>query len=143
MKSFSIKALALAFIVVAGQAQADITDSVKEFVRAADVKLFGNGRLVNHYKIDGTWYNRITAARANVAIPVDANIDGQFYTKGLPVLRSYLRFENGYARAAVVVAAVAGISAAIVKGYKHFTKPAADATVEGENVEANEATTVA
>ncbi len=120
MKSFSIKALALAFAVIAGSAHAGITDTVKEYansattkIKAADVKLFGQ---VHTFK--------------------DGNIivlkTGPFST-----LRPYLT--KGYARAAVVVAITAAISAAIVKTYKHFTKPAADAT-EDEQVEANETT---
>ena len=60
---------------------------------------------------------------------------------GVPVLRSYLRFNNGYARAAVVAVASAAIVTGLYKTYKHFTTPAVDA--EGENTEANEANTEA
>lgn len=118
MKSFSFKALALACVVVAGSANAGISeyvtsakDGIVKAVKKADSNIFGTVYLTSPVK------------------------------QGLPVFRSYLKFNNSYARAAVVIAATTAITAAVVKAYKHFTNPAAEAT-EGE-VEANEANTVA
>ena len=133
MKSFSFKALALAFVVVAGSANAGITDTVKGYANTAK-----NG-VVNAVKnADAKLFGKDVTTFPN-AFPFE-HVPVTKHEGGLPVLRSYLNFNNGYARAAVVVAATAAITAAVVKTYKHFTKPAANAT-EGENVEANEANT--
>ena len=52
MKSFSIKALALAFVVVAGSANAGITDTVKGYASTVNTKLFGDS--TTYVDINGT-----------------------------------------------------------------------------------------
>lgn len=141
MKSFSFKALALSFVVVAGSANATFTETVKGYVtsakngivnnvKAADRKLFGKLKVqINQSPLSSTFGEEIGA-----------------YTKGgyrpFNTLHPYIR--NGYARAAVVTAAAAavvtGVSVAAYKTYRYF-RPAAQAT-EGENVEAEANTEV-
>jgi len=115
MKSFSLKALALAFVVVAGSANAGITNTVKKYVKEADETLFGK-----YFKLG----------------------DDERLIGGFPPFSTFNMYSrNPLAHAAVVAATVAGISAVAYKTYKHFTKPAVDATEESENVEAQQANT--
>lgn len=79
MKSFSVKALALTALVISSSVNADIIDTIKDYVKTADRALFG--RCVVKKRVEG----------------------------GIPIFNSYLHCENGYARAAVVVVTIIGI----------------------------------
>ena len=132
MKSFSFKALALSFAVIAVSANAGITDTVKEYATAAK-----NGVVNTIRNTDRKLFGKLKVQLDQNVMSNTFGEEVDAYTKGgyrpFSTIHPYLR--NGYARAAVVAATVAAVSAAVYKGYKHFTKPAADAT-EGEN-EAN------
>jgi len=137
MKSFSIKALALAFVVVVGSANAGITDTVKKYATSAKNGVVNALNKADN-KVFGTWEPIVGMFTNADDVANIGSVKGGF--RPFSTFNRYSR--NKLAHAAVVVAATAAITAAVVKTYKHFTKPAADAT-EGENVEANEATTVA
>lgn len=102
MKSFSIKTLALALVVVASQAIAypgasyinKGTNAVKGLVKATDKTLFGELKV----HMDNNLYSDTFEKETH------RELKG-----GLPVLRSYLRFNNGYFRAGFVIAAGAAV----------------------------------
>jgi hypothetical protein len=118
MKSFSLKALALAAIVVVGSAQAVTMESCKAAIKNTLTK------------IDRTVFGR------------PAPIVGMFADNLPPIFEgglSAIRPSNGYVRAGIVTiagaAVVAGAVVAAKKAYNHFTKSAAETTEE--NTEAN------
>ncbi len=121
MKSFSIKALALAFVIVTGSAQAyfgeETLNNVCEKVDSVCHTLnrpYRNAVLAFHDKVQPSHpnlaWNSVTVLTAPIV----------YYKTTRTIL-------------------ALGVAAVAYKTYKHFTKPAADAT-EGENVEANETT---
>ncbi len=122
MKSFSMKALALSFVVVVGSANAGFVDTVKEYATSAK-----NGVVNAVNTTDKTLFGAFE--RFNV--PTDDANAGQFKGGFRPfsTLRPYLN--NGYARAAVITAAATAVVAGLYKGYKHF-RPDAEATVEAD-----------
>lgn len=174
MKSFSIKALALAFVIVSGSAQGMFSDEEVKAFTSVEGNAFTNnsgqtGSMFEEKDVDPVAAKPVVvdpvAAKPSFLSNLDAKLFGKLkielnqclmddnfgqeigsHVKGgfrpFSTLHPYCR--NGYARAAVVTVAgaavLAGITAAVVKTYKHFTKPAADATEEAEeNAEANEA----
>jgi len=113
MKSFSIKALALAFIVVAGSAQA----------------YTGEATVNSICKLVSKPYAIVTTAVLDRLEQPYPNVAWHATTVLSAPVRYYKTTRALFALGAAAVA---------YKTYKHFTKPTADATVEGENVEANQ-----
>lgn len=163
MKSFSFKAIALAF-VVAGSAQGMYTNEVISFgdmdtdevakavaqhnrntkpaKEAEPVKTEANA---NKGFVDKTCEAidnicaKVSRPYENLANSVHMKLYQADYDRTAEGVRKVAGFPlNHYVLARTVVAL--GVTAAIYKTYKYFTKPAADAT-EGENIEANEANT--
>ncbi len=122
MKSFSIKALALAFAVVAGSAQAYYGEETVN-------NICGKVDDICH-TLNRPYRQACKAILGKLEKPYP-NVAWHATT----VLTAPLRY---YKTTRTLIAL--GAAAVAYKAYKHFTKPAADAT-EGENVDANQANT--
>ncbi len=133
MKSLLFKILALAFLAVAAPAHAYWGHTyVNAYINAVDYTFFGQrfGDAIGEPSCsDGTGTIFYT-------YPTTFTLKG-----GLPILRSFLRIDDKHKRhQMIIIASILGVAAVAYKTYKHFTKPAADATDEDENIEANETT---
>ncbi len=116
MKSFLFKALALAFAVIAGSANA----------YPGEATVNKTCKLISKPYTD--FYRSISY-----------KLDEAGYEKTAETLYHILRFPYEHYIVSRTVFAL-GVAAVTYKTYKHVTKPAADATEEGENIEANETT---
>ena len=128
MKSFSFKALALTFVVVTGQANAYYGE---ETVNKAYKKT---------YKKVNSVCALVSKPYVNLAESICEKLETAGYIKTKNFTDTVLRFPLDHHIITRTVLAL-GVAAAVYKAYKHFTKPAADAT-EGENVEAEANTEV-
>jgi len=135
MKSFSLKTLALAFVVVAGSAQGMDTGNNADQAQAYWGEATLNKVCDNLDKV----FAKVSDPYADKTFDLCLKINNAGYEKTGDNLLYAFNLPYRFYRVSRTVFAL-GVVAAAYKTYKHFTKPAADATVEGENVEATETT---